>query len=95
MAFGVNARTKLISSINRIYREDFMNQVQHWPGLRIDVTANGYAIREVVSLQDDRSATIAETHVFESFEGLVAHIRNRLPIYPALNVQPAPAARKR
>lgn len=62
-----------------------MNQVVHsWPGLRIDVTANGYAVREAVSLHDDRCGTIAETHVFESFEGVVAHLRARLPIYPVM-----------
>ena len=62
-----------------------MNQViKSWPGLRIDVTANGYAIRESASIRDDYCPTIGETHVFESFEGLVEHIRNRLPIYPVM-----------
>lgn len=62
-----------------------MNQVIHsWPALRIDVTANGYAVREVANLCDDRGATIADTHVFESFEGVVAYLRNRLPIYPVM-----------
>lgn len=62
-----------------------MNQVIHsWPALRIDVTANGYAVRELDDPCNDRYQTIANTHVFESFEGVVAYLRNRLPIYPVM-----------
>jgi hypothetical protein len=61
-----------------------LNQVQNWPGLRIDVMANGYMLRPCTSYADDRTAALTETHVFESFEALAAHLRAYLPIYPVM-----------
>ena len=62
-----------------------MNQVaQSRPTLRIDVMANGYMVRNADDMIRDRCTPMSETHVFESFDALVAHLRAYLPIYPVM-----------
>lgn len=62
-----------------------MNQIKQDFSMQIDVTANGYMVRRPYNPQRDCGGSLEETHVFESFDALVEHLRCKLPIYPVFS----------
>ena len=62
--------------------------------LHIEVTANGYIVREPYQINRDMAAPVREWQVFESFDAMVEHLRARLPIYPVFDPRPVPSRKR-